>query len=804
MDPKVTDSRAYSDLCNVVIFNRMQGAKVFSFLDATQGFHHVVLDEESSLLTTFNTPFGRYKWLRMPFGISSASEVFHRKMVECLHGIDGVEVFIDDIAVWGRNEEEHDHRLQQVLERCKKKGIHLNRKKCRINVREAKYLGHILSHEGLKADPEKIQAISEMPIPKSKEDIHCLLGMVNYLSKFIPNCASKTNSLRQLLRKDQPFEWGAEQQAAFQELIRDLSSSPTLALYDPTKPLVMSVDASQNGLGACLWQEDHPIAYASCSLTRTQQKYAQIEKEMLAIVFGCRRFYQFIWGRSCTIVTDHKPLESIACKSYSNVSPRLLKMLLKIQHFDLKVVYKPGKEIPVADNLSRNYLTSTSVGEELEASLEAQVLQLQESFSMAESSWNAYQQATAKDEELQEVIKCVEEGWPKNKKDLHSVSLGKYWSVREDLYVHGNIVFRGRRIVVPKELRKSLLTNMHLDHGGISKTMAKAREAVYWPGMNEDITRTVENCYACQVTSRKNQSEPMMPGKLPDYPFQVIGLDYFEENGAQYIVIVDAYSHWFDLYPASSTQFKVLQDILFSHFAKHGIPEKIISDNGPPFHSHQYKEFCVNHDIKSVTSSPKYPQSNGLAERSVQTAKKMIRRCRISGNSLLMALMEYRNAPFAANLPSPSEMALGRKIRTKFPYQSHHLTQHFHSLPDVVKQYEAYKDQQKKYFDQGTRPLSDFQNGDSVLIADGSNWVSGQVINKLSYPPRSYMVRLKTGTILRRNRKHLKKLYKEDLSTMQVPKHENNSISPNVEHGDQVMESRYGRRIVPPLRYGFS
>ena len=200
-------------------------------------------------------------------------------------------------------------------------------------------------------------------------------------------------------------------------------------------------------------------------------------------------------------------------------------------------------------------------------------------------------------------------------------------------------MFHGHRIVVPKELRKSLLKNMHLDHGGISKTMAKAREAVYWPGMNEDITRTVENCYACQVTSRKNQSEPMMYGRLPDYPFQVIGLDYFEENGAQYVVIVDAYSHWFDLYPVSSTQFKYLQDILFSHFSKNGFPEKIISDNGPPFHSHQYKEFCTNHGIKSVTSSSKYPQSNGLADRSVQTAKKMIRRCRISGSPLLMALM---------------------------------------------------------------------------------------------------------------------------------------------------------------------
>jgi len=276
------------------IFNRMHGAKHFSFLDATQGFHHVRLSPESTTLTTFNTPFGRYKWLCMPYGLISASEVFHRRMVELFQDIKGVEIFIDDIAVWGKTKEEHDERLHAVLRRCSEVGIHLNKSKCKFNAKEARYLGHILSKDGVGADPDKIRAIQEMPTPKSKDEVRCMLGMINYLSKFIPDCASKTEQLRILMKKEQHFLWGENQKKALESILNDLSKPPTLAIYDPDQPMVMSVDASQHGLGACLWQQGHPLAYFSCSLTDTQKRYAQIEKEMLAILAGCKRFNQFI------------------------------------------------------------------------------------------------------------------------------------------------------------------------------------------------------------------------------------------------------------------------------------------------------------------------------------------------------------------------------------------------------------------------------------------------------------------------------------------------------------------------------
>ncbi|KAA3670036.1 uncharacterized protein DEA37_0010048, partial [Paragonimus westermani] len=230
------------------IFARMQGAKYFSFLDATQGFHHIKLDEESSYLTTFHTPFGRYRWLRMPFGISSASEVFHRAMVESLENLEGVEVFIDDITVYGSTRSEHDERLNKVLQRCNEKGIHLNKNKCKFAVQEAKFLGHYITTQGLKPDPEKVKAILEMPTPKNIEELQRFLGMVTYLSKFIPQASQKTESLRQLLKQEADFNWTQTQDQAYQTLLKDISNSPTLAFYDPDKEFRMMVDASQKGL----------------------------------------------------------------------------------------------------------------------------------------------------------------------------------------------------------------------------------------------------------------------------------------------------------------------------------------------------------------------------------------------------------------------------------------------------------------------------------------------------------------------------------------------------------------------------
>ena len=296
------------------ITSKLTGAKVFSKLDAKDGFWHVKLDHPSSLLTTFNTPFGRFKFNRLPFGLNSSNEVFQKKMQFAFEGIEGAEVIYDDLLVWGRDEESHDRALRNVLENAREKGVKLKKQKCEIKIPEVVYIGDKITKDGIKPDESKIDAILNLPSPENKKDVERLLGMVTYLSKFIPNMSTLTEPLRALLKQDVQWHWEEQQEKALDEIKKVLTSKPVLCYYDVNKPVKLSVDASQSGLGAVLLQDNQPVAYASKSLTDCQKGYAQIEKETLAIVFGCERFHQYLYGKEVEIESDHKPLEAIFTK----------------------------------------------------------------------------------------------------------------------------------------------------------------------------------------------------------------------------------------------------------------------------------------------------------------------------------------------------------------------------------------------------------------------------------------------------------------------------------------------------------
>ena len=289
----------------------LSDAKVFSVLDATSGFWRIKLDEKSSESLTFHTPFGQYQYLRMPFGINSAPEIFQKRMTQVFDDLSGVNTIADDILICGRNKAEHNHRLEQVLERSRKVGLKLNRSKMKIMTPEVSYIGHVLTSYGLKTDPSKVRAVEEMPSPADKPALLRFLGMVNYMSKFIPNLVNLTQPLRELLHKEVEWHWSERQEKAFQAIKEKLTSDATLQYYDVEKPFTVSVD------GACLLQEGRPVCYASRSLTSAEKNYAQIEKELLAIVYGCTKFHQYVYGKKVNVQTDHKPLEALLKKQYS-------------------------------------------------------------------------------------------------------------------------------------------------------------------------------------------------------------------------------------------------------------------------------------------------------------------------------------------------------------------------------------------------------------------------------------------------------------------------------------------------------
>ncbi len=256
----------------------MPGAKVFSILDAKCGFWQIPLDEASSKLTTFMTPSGRYRFLRMPYGISTGSEVFQRTM-EHLFDRQPCKIVVDDILVWGCTLQQHDERLKQVLHKIRASNMKLNPDKCKFRITSVSYVGHLLTADGIKPDPDKTAAVRQMPKPEDKQALQRFLGMTNYLSKFIPHYSDVTGPLRELLKQDAEWSWRELQDSAFQKLKDAVSSPPVLQYFDVTKPVVLSADASQHGLGAVCLQQGAPVAFASRALTPTESRYAQIENK---------------------------------------------------------------------------------------------------------------------------------------------------------------------------------------------------------------------------------------------------------------------------------------------------------------------------------------------------------------------------------------------------------------------------------------------------------------------------------------------------------------------------------------------
>ena len=343
----------------VDVLGKLAGATVFSILDANSGFWQIPLAAESRLLTTFITPFGRYCFNKLPFGISSAPELFQKRMSELLEGLDGVVCLMDDVLLFGRDQQEHDARLIKVLERIQSAGVTLNVEKCELSKPSLKFLGNWIDKYGVRADPEKTAAICQMSPPHSVSDLWRFMDMVNQMGKFSPNIAEISKPLRELLSIKRAWLWGPEQDHAFNTLKQELTKPTVLALYDPASKSKVSADASSFGLGAVLLQckgESNwkPVVYASRSLTETKRHYAQIE-EALAVTWSCEKFSDYILGSKFEIETDHKPrVPLLSSKHLNDLPPRVLRFRLRMAKFDYTIAHVPGKLLYTADALSRD------------------------------------------------------------------------------------------------------------------------------------------------------------------------------------------------------------------------------------------------------------------------------------------------------------------------------------------------------------------------------------------------------------------------------------------------------------------
>lgn len=781
----------------------LAGATVFSKLDANMGFWQVPLTKESAKYTTFITPFGRYYFNRLPFGIASAPEHFQRMMMtEVTTGLDGVLCHMDDVLVWGRTQDEHDMRLHAVLQKAQETGITLNMDKCELTRHTVKFLGHVLSADGVKPDPEKTSAVQEMDPPKNVSELRSFLGMVNQLGRFIPHLAEKHKVLRDLLSKKNHWYWGEEQQAAFDQLKAELSSTPVLTLYNPNSALKISADASSFGLGAVLLQQNKdgwsPVAYASRSMTPTEQRYAQVEKEALAATWACERFSSFILGRQFELETDHKPLVSLlGGKALDDLPPRIQRFRMRLLRYDYIVKHVPGKSLWTADTLSRAPLrskqthTDTNLLENTNIYVDSVISNLPVSGDYLAS----LREHLKADSTCSTLMKYCTDGWP-DKSQLQG-ELKRYWEDMAVLTVHDGLLLRGTRLVIPSALQGDVLHRLHEGHLGVTKCRGRAKDTVWWPGLSSQLNNMVLKCKIC-IKERQNVKEPLMPTDMPDRPWQTVGADLFTLRGKTYLLVVDYFSRYVEIALLSPTKSTDVVLHLKSMFARHGICEFFKSDNGPQFSGSYFKDFAAKYGFVHTTSSPKFPQSNGEAERAVQTVKNLLTKA----SDPYLALLAYRATPLQ-NGYSPAELLMGRRLRTTVPTLP---TQLNPALPDYDEVGAKEKEKRKndaRYFDKRhrARTLRPLVPGEDVWVTDAR--VEGTVISQHN-TPRSYIVQGPQGT-LRRNRHHLVPLQTNNGVIDAEPQVEEEPPTPEAppvtsSTTTETVQTRAGREVRPPQR----
>ena len=727
-------------------------AKYFSKLDVKEAYWHVVLDETSSKLITMITPFGRYKWNRLPFGLKVSSEIFQKKLISALAGLKRVFAVADDVVVLGcgkTNEEalaNHEENLAQLQKRCEEHCIRLNEEKADLRKTQITFMGHVITSHGIEADPRKVEAIKPMPTPSDVSGVKRFCGMIQYLARFMPNLATDLEPLRRLTRKNTKWQWTNECQQAFNIIKEKIANPPVLAYYDDAKSLVLRVDSSKNGIGAVLLQNGRPIEYASRALSVREETWAQIEKET-AIVYGLERFDQYTYGRTVTVCNDHKPLDMILRKPLSHGPKRLQALIMRLNRFSTTFQYVPGTPLFLADTLSRAHPESVEIDSNKETT---RVMNVNAFEMIADRQLETIKQASQGDEDVQTLLQVILNDWPTSKDEL-PVSMKPYFSLRDTLSCEDGIVLKGERVLIPKSLHHEILQQFHSAHLGLESMLRRARASVFWLGMAKDLQQLADNCHICQQLKPSNHKEPLKQHAEGGYPWEKCGVDLFEYQGAVYLVCVDYYSNFIEVDLLQSTTSIKIVNCLRKIFSRYGIPKMIVSDCGPQFVSECFERFCESWFIEHVTSSPGHQRENGKAEAAVKCVKNMLKRTQGKQEDQYIALLELRNTPRQDVNSSPAELVFGRKTRSVIPMLMQPST-NLNSKKRTRRQMSV-----KRCYDRHARSLPVVEVGDIIYFQSPpkEQWEMGKVIRKLG--SRTFIIQNPQGVTYKRNRVHIRR-----------------------------------------------
>ena len=691
------------------LLDAARGASFFSALDLAGGYFQLRIAEKDRVKTAFSTPYGHYEWTVLPQGLTNGPASFQRTMTKVFEKYVGdfVLVYMDDLLIISKTVESHLSHLRTVFEKLREFKFQAKLSKCKFLQQQIKYLGHIISKDGIQADPAKVKTLVDWEPPKNATGMLQFLGLANYFRKFIPNFSRLSAPLYHLTKKTTVFSIGDDARLAFEAIKRLLITPPLLTFPNPELPYELVSDASLAGCGAVLTQEGKPIAYFSSKFSPAERNYTTGEQELLGIIKALKEWRCYLEGcNGLTLVTDHNPLTFFS--KQPNLSRRQARWSEFLSRFHFDVKYRPGATNP-ADSLSRLGMENT---------LAILALTVSEFDS---DLLTRLKEATRLDPHFSDEKEC-------RKYEYHDAG---YWT------------YQGR-IVVPASMRNEIISEHHSSviagHFSWSRTLDMISRQFWWPQLRETVQTYVSQCVSCQQ-NKPSQNAPfglLTPLPIPDSRWHTVTMDFIMDlprtvNGSNAImVVVDKLTKFVHLIPTVKTVSAEETARLFiaNVYQFHGLPKVIITDRDTRFTSMFWKAFCKRLNLDSRYSTAFHPQTDGQTERANRVIEEVLRHF-IDGTHKnwedLLPLVSFamNNARSSTTGETPFYLNYGAHPATPVSLgmpQSNIPTLDviFQDMNDTLSRIKslmkAAQDRQKAYADKKRKP-HDFKVEDMVLLS---------------------------------------------------------------------------------------